>query len=76
MASPCVHGFPKPANCYECMYEGNIEQKPAPPPRRNRKAIAAVFDGHCGGCPVEIETGQMIVSVGEEWWHEECAEWA
>lgn len=76
MVAPCIHGFPKPANCYECMYEGNIEPRRPVAPRHDRKGITAIYEGKCGGCPVDIEIGQMIVSVGADWWHEDCAEWA
>jgi len=56
----CTHGFLKPEQCVDCMYEGNVP----PAPKAERESIAATFEakfeGQCGGCNLPIYPGQHV----------------
>jgi hypothetical protein len=72
---PCVHGFPKPANCWDCMYDGNIE--PRQPQQRQvaQYDISARYTGRCVGCSKPIHVGQTIALMDDGTYrHEWCTE--
>jgi len=63
MTYACEHGFPKPANCWACMEDGNIE--PAPRVTVERSGIYARFDGHCEECNLGIHVGQSLSCLSD-----------
>lgn len=70
MTAPCTHGMPTPASCVECMNEGNM---PAPPPKPTAEyTVTAQFAGRCPGCHEEIEIGDLIARVEDEWLCRRC----
>lgn len=62
MTRPCSHGFDKPSQCFECMYEGNLVDYPESRAGAPRKAVIAVFDGKCPECGMSITVGQLIAA--------------
>lgn len=61
MTAPCPHGFAKPASCFECMEDGNIDPPARPAPAtREGPDIPARYDGHCNGCNLGVHIGQPI----------------
>ena len=71
MTLRCVHGFPHPANCVDCMAEG-----PIAPPRPSaeqklwaQKVIPAKFNGQCGrDSSHPIVKGDPIGLTAEHGW--------
>lgn len=70
----CPHGFPKPANCVECMEDGNLPPAPQPEPRRTTShPFTAGFPGHCTGCNLAIHERQLIVRMSDDTYrHADC----
>lgn len=78
-AAACPHGFPKPANCVECMEDGPVM---APEMPQCEQVVAASFCRYehteCRlpyGCGLPIEMGDRIVLLDPSgaWVHEGCA---
>lgn len=71
----CPHGFPKPANCWDCMEEGNLDPLPQTAVTVLASCIVAEFDGHCNGCNLEIHNGQLISRMSNgSYRHDHCAD--
>lgn len=75
--APCTHGFPKPANCIECMEEGNMPTAKKSIHRDNRDICTeldnsapnpwtAQFGGHCLFCDDEITKNELIVRMSDQ----------
>ena len=70
----CPHGFPKPANCIDCMNEGNLPV----PPRARTQILATGSAKHDGGTcrecdrPIRLDDSIALVGNGasEVWLHE------
>jgi hypothetical protein len=72
---PCQHGFPTAANCWECMYEGNLDPPTPQPVRASRYGIEARYDGRCLTCDEPIHVGQAIaLMTNGTYRHEWCTE--
>lgn len=71
MAAGCPHGFPKPANCVECMMDGPVGPvTPADTQRlRADRTRTAMYDGRCArNTAHEIVEGDPIGYVETIGW--------
>lgn len=61
---PCEHGFPKPEQCVDCMYDGPVSTPtvPASAPKID-SVFTATFDGQCPACDLPIHVGQRIARM-------------
>lgn len=70
MATDCPHGFPKPANCTDCMADGNLPPLPPRPkcPQPTGYVTPARYPGDCRACHLPIHEGEDIAQMDNGLW--------
>ncbi len=75
--APCIHGFPSPASCIDCMEDGPVM---APRPDQTQKLhahrwIKARYEGSCARRLCSVAIGDDLGDVDDiGWCCGECAE--
>lgn len=65
--------MPSPAACWDCMMDDGLP--PEPKPSVTVEAVfEARYDGHCSGCNLPINVGQMIAKLSDgRYMHHRCS---